>query len=128
MVPRVGDGEGSGKGLVMFTINVHADAHLDIHYDAPLAEVLNRLAALQTQVEQLGTAIMARFDDVMDEIDAATTEIGEDIDDLQAQLGDLLTPEQKARLEAASTRLKAIAADHTKPVPPPPPPVEPPPA
>ncbi len=62
---------------------------------------------------------MTSFETSLSRIDAATNDVANDLRQLREDLanGEKVTPEQLARLEAAATRLEAVAADPENPVP-----------
>jgi peptidoglycan hydrolase CwlO-like protein len=75
-------------------------------------------------VRALKEETMAKFEDVqaaLDAVDTETDRIAAEVEDLKGQIGAGMTPEQedaiKARLDALSTRLKAIGKDPENPVP-----------
>jgi hypothetical protein len=73
--------------------------------------VLARLTILEGRMND--------FDTSLARIDAATTEVANDLRELREQLanGVAVTPEQLAALAAAADRLEGIGADPTNPVP-----------
>lgn len=83
--------------------------------------VLDRLFAPFTVLTRLTTleARMNDFDTSLSRIDAATTDVANDLRELREQLatGQTVTQEQLARLAAAADRLEGIAADPENPVP-----------
>lgn len=71
----------------------------------------------------LGAAIvyiifkLEKMEELLRRLDNATNEIASDLEDLRNQLGNVLTEEQKARLDASITRLESLGADETNPIP-----------
>lgn len=58
-----------------------------------------------------------KMDELLQRLNAATNEIAADLERLRGQLGDVLTPEQKAALTAQIERLEQLGVDPANPVP-----------
>ena len=105
-------------------MTVKFEITVNLNLTGPFADsVLSAFGQLVADVEALkvqGAQLMtqsAEIKDLVERLDAATNEVAKDVADLQAQLGDKLTPEEMERFTGIVGRLEKLGADTDNPVP-----------